>query len=71
MLRFLRDRFIRWRTYERIYAELSQHSHRELYDLGIGPADIERVAREGAYGRAPDRPAFHGLPAMPAREAHS
>ena len=71
MFRFLRDRLIRWRTYKRIYAELSQHSHRELYDLGIGPADIERVAREGAYGHAPDRPAFHGLPGVPAPAARS
>jgi hypothetical protein len=45
-----RERATRRRTYERIRAELSQHSHRELYDLRIGPGDIDRIAWEGAYG---------------------
>jgi uncharacterized protein YjiS (DUF1127 family) len=50
MIEFLRDRLARWRTYNRIRNELSQHNHRELYDLGIGPADIDHIAWEGAYG---------------------
>ncbi len=50
MLTSLRERFLRRRLYERIRAELSQHGHRELYDLGIGPGDIEGVAKAGAYG---------------------
>jgi uncharacterized protein YjiS (DUF1127 family) len=50
MIEFLRDRIARWRTYNRIRNELSQHNHRELYDLRIGPADIDHIAWEGAYG---------------------
>jgi uncharacterized protein YjiS (DUF1127 family) len=48
MLTFLRDCVTRWRTYKRIHAELSQHNHRQLYDLRIGPGDIELVARRAA-----------------------
>lgn len=50
MIEFLRDQLSRWRTYNRIRYELSQHSHRELYDLRIGPADIDHIAWQGAYG---------------------
>ena len=50
MLQALREWFSRRWTYNRLRGELLQHSHRELYDLRIGPADIDRVARDGAYG---------------------
>jgi len=50
MIEFLRDLIARRRIYNRIRNELSQHNHRELYDLRITSGDIDRVAREGAYG---------------------
>jgi hypothetical protein len=46
----LRERALRRRIHDRIRAELSQHSHRELHDLPIGPGDIDRIAWAGAYG---------------------
>jgi uncharacterized protein YjiS (DUF1127 family) len=55
MIEFLRDTIARRRTYHRIRNELSQHNHRELYDLRISSADIDHIAWEGAYGaRASD-----------------
>ena len=41
-------RFVRWQRYRQIRAELLQYNDRELQDLGIAPADIDRIAREGA-----------------------
>jgi uncharacterized protein YjiS (DUF1127 family) len=50
MIEFLRDTIARRRTYNRIQHELSQDNHRELYDLGIGWADIDQIAWKGACG---------------------
>lgn len=58
MIESLRDRIARWRTYNRIRTELSRHNHRELYDLRISSGDIDRIAREGAYGHAAERGAI-------------
>ena len=44
----LMTRFVRWQRYRQIRSELLQYTDRELQDLGIAPADIDRVAREGA-----------------------
>jgi len=38
----------RWQTYFRIRAELETYSERELHDMGMSSADINRVAREAA-----------------------
>jgi uncharacterized protein YjiS (DUF1127 family) len=48
MLEYVRDWLIRWRVFRRLRDELLQHNHRELYDLGIGPGDIDRIAWRGA-----------------------
>ena len=37
--------FRNWRKYRETYAELSRLSNRELSDLGIARADIQRVAK--------------------------
>ena len=39
--------FRNWRRYRETVSELSRLSNRELNDLGITRADIERVARFG------------------------
>jgi uncharacterized protein YjiS (DUF1127 family) len=49
----VRDWAIRWRVFRRWRAELLQHDHRELYDLGIGPGDVDRVAWRGAHDAVP------------------
>jgi uncharacterized protein YjiS (DUF1127 family) len=46
MFEVLKTRINAWRRYNRTVSELSALSNRELADLGIGRADIERVARE-------------------------
>ncbi|HWA50835.1 MAG TPA: DUF1127 domain-containing protein [Dongiaceae bacterium] len=38
----------RWQTYFRVRAELETYSERELHDMGMSSADINRVAREAA-----------------------
>jgi uncharacterized protein YjiS (DUF1127 family) len=42
--------FNNWRKYRKTVAELGRMSARELSDVGISRADIERVAR-GAFAR--------------------
>ncbi|UJW76925.1 DUF1127 domain-containing protein [Rhizobium sp. SL42] len=42
--------FNNWRKYRQTVAELGRMSSRELSDIGISRADINRVAR-GAYAR--------------------
>ena len=54
MLEYVRDWLFRWRVFRRLRSELLQHNHRELYDLGIGPGDIDRIAWRGARDAAPD-----------------
>jgi uncharacterized protein YjiS (DUF1127 family) len=53
MLEYVRDCLSRWRVFRRLRDELLQHNHRELYDLGIGPGDIDRIAWRGAYDPVP------------------
>jgi uncharacterized protein YjiS (DUF1127 family) len=38
------------RAYRSTLAQLSAMSNRDLTDIGIHPADIDRIAREAAYG---------------------
>ena len=40
--------FRRWATYRRVRGELETYSERELNDMGLGRADITRVALEAA-----------------------
>lgn len=47
----LRDRWDRYMTYRRTYAQLSRLSSRDLADLGISRNMISRMAREAAYGK--------------------
>ena len=44
-LRDISTRYKKWQTYRRIRNELESLSLRDLDDIGIGPADIERIAR--------------------------
>jgi uncharacterized protein YjiS (DUF1127 family) len=37
-----------WATYQRVRAELETYTDRELADMGIGRADITRIAIEAA-----------------------
>jgi uncharacterized protein YjiS (DUF1127 family) len=53
MLEYVRDWLSRWRVFRRVHNELLQHNHRELYDLGISPGDINRVAWHGACDAVP------------------
>ncbi len=53
MFDYVRSFLDRWRLFRRLRAELLQHNHRELYDLGIGPGDIDRVAWRGACDAVP------------------
>jgi uncharacterized protein YjiS (DUF1127 family) len=46
MFEVLKTRISAWRRYNRTVAELRALSGRELADLGIARADIERIARE-------------------------
>lgn len=48
MVRMFKDALARRRAYRTLLSELSQHSHRELYDLHMSPGDIEAAARSGA-----------------------
>ncbi|SFR06779.1 DUF1127 domain-containing protein [Poseidonocella sedimentorum] len=43
--------FTRRAAYNRTYSELSALTDRDLNDLGISRSDIERIAREDAYGK--------------------
>lgn len=38
----------RRQRFNQVVAELSRYSERELYELGIPPADVKRVARQMA-----------------------
>lgn len=38
--------FAQWRSYRNTVSELNGLSNRELDDLGIGRADIKRIARQ-------------------------
>ncbi|MDM9620188.1 MULTISPECIES: DUF1127 domain-containing protein [unclassified Rhizobium] len=38
--------FNNWRKYRQTVSELGRMSNRDLHDLGIDRADIQRVARE-------------------------
>jgi uncharacterized protein YjiS (DUF1127 family) len=42
--KFGRDRLLGWRRRRKIISELNQYSPRELNELGISKADIERIA---------------------------
>jgi uncharacterized protein YjiS (DUF1127 family) len=44
----LKERLAKHRRYNRTVKELSFLSDRELADLGIGRADMRRIAREAA-----------------------
>jgi uncharacterized protein YjiS (DUF1127 family) len=46
MFEALKTRISTWKRYSRTVTELRALSNRELSDLGIVRADIERVARE-------------------------
>jgi uncharacterized protein YjiS (DUF1127 family) len=48
MFEVLKTRISAWKRYSRTVAELNALSNRELADLGILRADIQRVAREAA-----------------------
>jgi uncharacterized protein YjiS (DUF1127 family) len=40
--------FNNWRKYRQTITELGRMSNRELHDLGIDRADIQRVARDAS-----------------------
>ena len=48
MFEVLKSRISAWRRYNRTVSELTALSNRELADLGILRADIQRVARDSA-----------------------
>jgi uncharacterized protein YjiS (DUF1127 family) len=48
MFEVLKTRITAWKRYNRTVSELNSLSSRELADLGIGRADIARIARESA-----------------------
>jgi uncharacterized protein YjiS (DUF1127 family) len=48
MFEVLKSRYATWKRYNRTVAELSALTNRELADLGIVRADIERIALETA-----------------------
>ena len=48
MFEVLKSRYAVWKRYSRTVAELDSLSNRELADLGISRADIQRLARESA-----------------------
>lgn len=50
MLTSVRHLWKQWQTYHRIRNELLTYTNRELFDLRIGPGDIDRIAWEGAFG---------------------
>jgi uncharacterized protein YjiS (DUF1127 family) len=48
MFEVLKTRITAWKRYSRTVSELNALTNRELADLGIARADIQRVAREAA-----------------------
>jgi uncharacterized protein YjiS (DUF1127 family) len=48
MFETLKTRIAAWKRYNRTVSELNALSNRELADLGIVRADIERIALHGA-----------------------
>ncbi len=46
MFEVLKSRISNWQRYSRTVSELNALSTRELSDLGISRADIQRIARE-------------------------
>ena len=48
MMKTLTAKLHAWRRFRESVRELSRLSDRDLNDLGIGRADIESVARQGA-----------------------
>ena len=48
MFEVLKTRITTWKRYNRTVTELSGLTNRELADLGIARADINRIAREAA-----------------------
>lgn len=48
MFEVLKTRITAWKRYNRTVSELNALSNRELSDLGLSRADIQRVAREAA-----------------------
>jgi uncharacterized protein YjiS (DUF1127 family) len=46
MFETLKSRYARWQRYNRTVSELGALSNRDLADLGIARADINRIARE-------------------------
>jgi uncharacterized protein YjiS (DUF1127 family) len=48
MFEVLKTRYASWKRYARTVQELEGLSNRDLADLGIARADIQRVAREAA-----------------------
>lgn len=48
MFETLKTRINAWKRYNRTVSELEALSTRELADLGLGRADIYRVAREAS-----------------------
>jgi uncharacterized protein YjiS (DUF1127 family) len=48
MFEVLKTRINTWKRYNRTVTELQALTNRELADLGIARADINRVAREAA-----------------------
>ena len=48
MFETLKTRINTWKRYNRTVSELAALSNRELADLGIMRADINRIAREAA-----------------------
>jgi uncharacterized protein YjiS (DUF1127 family) len=44
------ERRAQHRAYRSTVAELSALTTRDLLDMGIDPADIDRIAKEAAYG---------------------
>ncbi|MBD3663667.1 DUF1127 domain-containing protein [Sulfitobacter aestuariivivens] len=46
----LTDRYKQHRLYRETYSELSNLTNRELDDLGLHRADLDRVAREATWG---------------------
>lgn len=48
MFEVLKTRINTWKRYNRTVTELQALTNRELADLGIARADIQRVARDAA-----------------------
>jgi uncharacterized protein YjiS (DUF1127 family) len=48
MFEVLKSRINTWKRYSRTVTELQALTNRELADLGIARADIQRIAREAA-----------------------